>query len=306
MTDEAVHIVVATDDAFALPTAVTLRSLVVSDPETPYNVHVLHGGLAAATQDRIARSLPPGPSTLSWLKVDESDLESLPTAHLSVAAYYRLLIPDLLPDADRVLYVDSDVLFRGSVASLRFVDLGTNLAAAVRSVNFPSICTWGAMDDWRELGLSPRAPFFNSGVLLIDVPAWRREAIGARVVEFVQSEHAHSANFDQQALNVVLTERWLELDPVWNLQTPLLDDRRGGHLLYSDEQIEQGRHDPVVVHFIDRPKPWHRDCTHPFRDEWRIMAGDTAFAPIELQTTSVLDTARWRIKRAASALVRGS
>src|SRR5207244_3526543 len=110
-----------------------------------------------ATQEQIAKSLPEGRSTLTWLRVDGSPLECLPTGHLSVAAYYRLMIPELLPDMDRVLYVDSDVLFRGSVEPLQHVDLGINPVAAVRSVNFPSVCTWGAMNHWRDLGLEPRA-----------------------------------------------------------------------------------------------------------------------------------------------------
>jgi lipopolysaccharide biosynthesis glycosyltransferase len=305
MADEVMHVAVATDDAFALPTAVTLRSLLTAAEGTRYAIAVLHGGVSEATQEQIAKSLPEGRSTLQWLHVDGTLLESLPTGHLSLAAYYRLMIPEVLPDVDRVLYADSDVLFRGSVAPLQHVELGTHLVAAVRSVNFPSLCTWGAMDHWRELGLSPRAPYFNSGLMVIDVHGWQRESVGARVIDFVRSEFVHGTNFDQQALNAILSGCWLELPPIWNLQTPLLDDRRGGHLLYDDAEIERARRDPVVVHFMDRPKPWHRDCVHPFREDWRRVASDTAFAPIELDTTSPLTSARWRVKRAAAALIRG-
>ena len=298
-------VAVATDAAFALPTAVTLRSLLSTAEADEFAVSILHGGVDERTQEQIARSLPDGGRSLTWVMVDDRALRSLPAHHLSVAAYYRLMIPELLPDTARVLYVDSDVLFRKSPAPLWDVDLGGNLAAAVRSVNYPALCSWGAMDHWRELGLSPRAPYFNSGLMMIDQEGWRRESVRPRVVDFVGSKFANGATVDQQALNATLSERWLELPPTWNLQPPLLDDRRGGHLLYDDAPLDEARHDPSVVHFSDRPKPWHCDSAHPFREDWRDAASATAFAPIALETTSALANARWRAKRAAAALVSG-
>jgi lipopolysaccharide biosynthesis glycosyltransferase len=270
-----------------------------------FSVLVLHGGVSEQTQDQIANSLPKTGHALRWIMVDDTQLGGLPANHLSVAAYYRLMIPELVPEAERVLYVDSDVLFRKSPAPLWGIGLGSNLIAAVRSVNYPSICTWGAMDHWRELGLSPRASYFNSGLMMIDVSGWNRESVGPRVVDFAGSKFTNGANFDQQALNAILAERWLELAPSWNLQSPLLDDRKGVHLLYDDAALDAARHDPAVVHFSDRPKPWHRDCTHPLRDDWRRVANDTSFAPVTLATTSISATARWRIKRAAAALIHG-
>jgi lipopolysaccharide biosynthesis glycosyltransferase len=299
------HVAVATDDAFALPTAVTLRSLLTTAQPDEFSVLILHGGIKEGTKAQIADSLPESGSSLTWLQVDDAPLRALPTHHLSVAAYYRLMIPELLPDAERVLYLDSDVLIRKSLAPLWQIDLGGHLIGAVRSVNYPSLCTWGAMDHWREIGLSPRAAYFNSGVMMIDVDGWLRESIRARVVDFVTSKFANGATVDQQALNAVLSERWLELAPIWNLQSPLLDDRRGGHLLYDDTAIAEARTNPRIVHFSDRPKPWHRDSSHSFCGEWRAVAADTSFAPIELDATSILANARWRVKRAASALIRG-
>jgi lipopolysaccharide biosynthesis glycosyltransferase len=84
-----------------------------------------------------------------------------------------------------------------------------------------------------------------------------------------------------------------------------LDDRKGAHLLYDDATLERARHDPAIVHFSDRPKPWHRDCTHPLRDDWRRVANDTSFAPVALDATSISAIARRRLKRAAAALIRG-
>jgi lipopolysaccharide biosynthesis glycosyltransferase len=140
-------------------------------------------------------------------------------------------------------------------------------------------------------------------MLVVDVEAWAAAGTTAQIMDLMASGDIHGG--DQQALNVALAGRWTELDPIWNQQTPLLDDRRGGHLLYDDHTIDQARADPAVIHFLDRPKPWHVDSTHPARQEWRDEAGRTAFAPIQLERTPQTEKVRRRLKRAASAIVRG-
>jgi lipopolysaccharide biosynthesis glycosyltransferase len=300
-----IHVVVASDDAFALPTAVTLRSLVKANPGVELGVTVLHNAMTDDARRRVETSLPAFDGTVSWKDFRASALSRLPAHHLSPATYYRLAIPEVLGHLDRVLYLDSDILVRSSLQPLWAMDMTEVTVGAVRSVNYPSIGTWGALDNWRAFGVSPRLPYFNAGVLLIDVPRWRASSVTERVMDVMNSGLTNGNIVDQQALNVVLAGSWLELPPTWNMQTPLIDDRRGAHLLYDDETIDEARTDPSIVHFLDRPKPWQVDCINPFRSEWRRVAEETAFAPLQLEKASRLESLKWRIKRAGVALVRG-
>ena len=76
--------------------------------------------------------------------------------------------------------------------------------------------------------------------------------------------------------------------------------------MYSDQQVEAARIDPAVVHYTDRPKPWHRECTHPWASQWLEVAAETEFAPIALERTPTSYVIRRRVKRAASALLKGT
>jgi lipopolysaccharide biosynthesis glycosyltransferase len=301
---DARHLVVATDAGFALPTAVTLRSLYRQEGADDIVVTVLHDGIDAGLQERVEASLPAGSHALRWVDADVSVLGDLPPYHLPPSTWFRLLAISALPaDVERFVYLDVDVLVRQPLGELWEVDLRGNPLGAVRSVNYPSLGTWGAFDHWRRYGIDPRLPFFNAGMLVVDVAAWAAADTTARIVELMASGDNHGG--DQQALNVVLAGRWTELDPIWNQQTPLLHDGRGGHLLYDDTTIDRARESPAVIHFLDRPKPWHADCTHPARELWRAEAAETAFAPITLERRRVSDIVRWRVKRAASALIKG-
>jgi lipopolysaccharide biosynthesis glycosyltransferase len=298
------HLVVATDAAFALPTAVTLRSLQRQPGSEQIAITILHDQVNADLRRRVDESLPAGSPPPRWVEADVSVLGELPPYHLPSSTWFRLLAIDALPrGVDRFVYLDVDVLVRQPLHDLWEVDLGGCPLGAVRSVNYPSLGTWGAFDHWRRHDIDPRLPFFNAGLLVVDVAEWVSNGTTARIIELMGSGDIHGG--DQQALNVALAGRWTELDPVWNQQTPLLHDGRGGHLLYDDVTIDRARESPAVIHFLDRPKPWHADCTHPARELWRAEAAETQFAPITLERRPLSDIVRWRVKRAASALIKG-
>jgi len=298
------HIVLATDAAFAIPTAVTLRSISEVD-SGPLAVHILVTDCGPDVRDKVESSVLGQGVTVDWIDMDAHVRSDVSRLH-GVAALFRLSMAEVLPpEVERVLYLDVDVLVLRSLEPLWSEARDGSIARAVRSVNFPSICTYGAVDNWHSLGLDPRAPYFNSGVLMVELGPWRSSQIGSRAFEYLESPLANGTLADQEALNVVLAGHWTELDPSWNVQPGLLGDQRAAHLLYDDEVIEAARRKPAIIHFIDRPKPWHRDCRHPFTETWRAVASRTAFAPIVLDRTSLRAQASWRVRRAASALFKG-
>lgn len=305
MTGEPLHVVVATDENFAMPTAVTLRSL-LTNGGGDIAVTVLHDGLSLDTIDAILSSIPQPFPAVNWFDVSDFDVQPTTASHLPDSTYFRLRLADALPlSATRALYLDVDVLVRHPLTDLYRFDLSGSVLAAVQSVNYPHVATRGAVNHWHRLGLDPRAPFFNAGVLLVDLDRWRRDGIADAALDYLRSPHC-GKGADQEALNVACSRRWLELDPTWNLQTPMLDDQHGAHLLFDRDAIDAARTDPRIVHFQTRPKPWHRGDDHPWRREWLDVAGGTAFEAVaDLRERTLADEWRWRTRRAASALVKG-
>jgi lipopolysaccharide biosynthesis glycosyltransferase len=300
------HVIVATDEGFAMPTAVTLRSL-VTNGGGPFAITVLHDAISEDSRHRIAASLGDHDVELAWFDISKFDVGATTGTHLSRAAYFRLNMNAALPaDARRVLYLDVDVLVRHDLTPLFEMDLDGHVLGAVRSVHFPNLATRGAVWHWRTLDLDPRAAYFNSGVLTIDMDRWREVDISATTLAHLRSPHC-GRGADQEALNVALNGNWQPLAPSWNQQTPLLNDDHGVQLIHTDEEIRAARTDPAIVHFQTRPKPWHRGCTHPWQNEWLEVAARTAFAETTEQSQrSPRGELVRRSKRAASALVRGT
>ncbi|SMY07222.1 glycosyltransferase family 8 protein [Flavimaricola marinus] len=163
-------------------------------------------------------------------------------ARRTSAMYLRLALPDALAqDYDRILYLDSDIFVQsGSLSSLLGANLHGHALGAVRD-NIQWRTPSRIAPEFKTVGLS-NAPYFNSGVLLVDVAEWQRQDILSRAVA-IGRDHALMRH-DQTLLNIVLHQNWAELSPVWNWQ-------------YSAQaRLFEPMMDAHIIHFIGSRKPW--------------------------------------------------
>jgi len=246
------------DERFLAHTATMLVSLMENSDHAQYRVHVflLHSGVSSRDLDQLAKMVSAYDSTLSGYSVDVARLEGLKVdKHASLANYYRLLAPEVLPESVyRVLYLDSDLLVRKPLATLWHTDLAGLVLGAVENPGFV---------DHDRLNLPRGLKYFNSGVMLVDLQRWRSERISQQVLEFVRNRRERVVFWDQDGLNAVVGDRWLPLDPCWNVQHAMFSEP-SLRLRYADAVS-----DPCIVHFSGMGlKPWSAGHELPFADEY--------------------------------------
>lgn len=176
-------------------------------------------------------------------------------------AVTRLLLADYLPPTlDRVLYLDLDLLVEGSLLPLWQMELDGHPLAAVSDPFARRRFFWAARlaQDAQAAGLSrcPTEPYFNSGVMLIDLAQWRREQVGTRAIALLR---AHPDGFpleDQDALNLILQGRILALSPRWNLVEPITQLWDWDHQSYQAWPWADWLLSPAIRHFAGQIKPW--------------------------------------------------
>jgi lipopolysaccharide biosynthesis glycosyltransferase len=178
------------------------------------------------------------------------------------AVYGRLVLPDLLADRfGRMLYLDSDVVINGSLLELCDIDLRGQAIAAVPDGAGPGFVSWRN----RALGRPQDAPYFNSGVLLIDLAEWRRQNLGSRAIAFATANPDRVEFVDQDALNWVVGSRWTPLNVKWNFHPP--------------DDVSRAMFDKAtIVHYTTAIKPDCEDCIHPARDIYLAYRGETPWA----------------------------
>jgi lipopolysaccharide biosynthesis glycosyltransferase len=261
---DVVHIAMAADGRFAMPLAVALTSVAYAHEPGQVAATVVHTGLSETDRDRVERSVA-GRLDLRWRHVEPDEVAGvrLP-AFLSLATLFRLLLPRLLPEAERVIYLDADTIVTSSLRRLWELDLDGHCAAAVRDGG-TAFAAGPLGPDWRALGLEPGQPYFNAGVLVMALDAWRSDAVGERALEVLRTSTSRWG--DQDGLNVVLGGHWKEVPRRWNLQTPDVEGRSLAWALWRDD-LEEALRDPAVIHYSERDKPWDPGCGHPLKDLW--------------------------------------
>lgn len=179
------------------------------------------------------------------------------------ATYIRLFAGELLPpEVNRVLLLDCDVVVAGDLSHLWQRDLDGNIALAVPDANLTVV---GLADCgmFRTLGVGPQRPYFNAGVLLVDLDLWRAEAVGSRAFDLCRRHQGAFGWADQCLLNAALAGRWQVIGPEWNLQTGHFTASFRKAFLFDRQQLAKAKALPMIVHFTEPLKPWHAGCPHP-------------------------------------------
>jgi lipopolysaccharide biosynthesis glycosyltransferase len=276
-------VVLAADDHFAMPLAVTVRSALAHlAPDRTLHVYVIDGGLSEASKRRLSLSWPADRCRIVWLNVDVSDLAGLPiSGHVNLVSYYRILISRVLPaHLDRVIYLDSDLLVCADLSRLWNQDMQGRWCLAVRDCAAPNVDASRALPNYdlcapylssihpvpnyRQLGLDPAAPYFNAGLMLVNLAAWRDNDLSREFIECLEQNRAHVRWWDQYALNVVLAGRWGALDGRWNQGSQIFAYPSWRHNPLDRHEFDRVRNDPFVVHFTGRAKPWAAAFGHPY------------------------------------------
>lgn len=263
---EPITVVTASDGGYLPYLATMLRSVAGREHGgTGVEVTVLYTGISPADRD-LATPPPDGRLSVRWSQVSASLVgRALGTAAADALppAYFRLLLGEVLRAPERAIYLDADTVVNGDLGELWRRDLGGATAAAVVDY-LPR--SRDAVANWRELGLDGDAPYYNTGVLLVNLDAWRSEDVGARAFACCRDNADHLlaqgrfAQHDQYGLNVILRGRWHTLGSLWN----------GG-----SELVECPAH---IVHYLGNGKPHDPRCRPRFRDLFHAHLDATAWA----------------------------
>lgn len=274
------NIVCATDDNFAQHCAVTIVSILKNKSEQDIAIYLLTEGISNENEKILQELASKNGGILHIILVDAKALEGCPMPqlknleHISIATYYRLLIPKLLPvHIEKVIYLDCDIVVRHSLDKLWHYPIYDYAIGAVYQISARTSA------DAKRLKYPASFGYFNAGVLLINLDYWRKNQISEKLFEFLNNEKETIIFHDQDALNGVLYDRCLPLPIKWNMltiffmkRTLALNDIDGGLVInnYNEykKQILLDINDPSVIHFVSKPKPWDAMCDHPYRREY--------------------------------------
>ena len=178
--------------------------------------------------------------------------------HFSKEMYYRILIPEILSEFDKVIYLDCDMIVLGDISELFETDLQGKCIAGCR--NFINQSLKGYVLE--KLKIDDKR-FINSGMLVIDCDKFRKENYKPKMIEFLKNNHELRWP-DQDMINVVLKDDKLILPSNWNYMLNLereLDSRDLTKALDKEDQelFFEAKKDIKLLHFTAYEKPWNQN-----------------------------------------------
>ena len=265
---EVLEIVTACDQAFLPGLNALLNS--IERHESDRIVHLLDCGISDSDRAELDRRF----ANLRILTIDPPVGMPAPSVG-SHATYARLLVGDRFGNLERMLYLDADVVVTSGLQALDGLELEpSHIVAACLEPYTPTFRSEKGVDDFEALGFLGDEPYFNAGVLLIDIARWNHAGIKQKAIAYLKRDDLSIALFDQEALNVALAGHWHRLDPEWNVSRYWMREERriGRPNILRDARI---------VHFLSEDKPWSSpDAVHPWLlERYRDYAGPSSSAP---------------------------
>jgi len=282
----------------ALALAASIEALAAPDRLTIF--HLMHSALGMDMRAALAKLERPGFEC--FMHPVGSDFDYLPIqAPFSSAIYFRLMIPQALAGVDKAVYLDADTIALRDVAEL-FDENVDNVALAAMpdyAMYYFELMSGVPVSGKQKpvfvymrekLGISYSQPsdYFNSGVMTMNLKAWRERNIGAECLRYI-ARRGRLQWPDQDSLNVVCGGDYARIDARWNAFARWCNGvSKFGRSPDFDALQHAWTRDPWIVHFSGDCKPWIASHSRTIHDTvyWRhhkpwLATGSTDFQRVE-------------------------
>lgn len=259
-TPDRIQILTTMNENYLPHLQVLLTSIRINQPDEEMDIWLMHSGIPKEALDPVTRQCSRFGYGFHPVLIDGSAFTGAPVSRqYPREMYYRLLAPFFLPgDLHRILYLDPDILVINPLRPLWETDIEGNLFAAAAHTGKTELA-----NNINQIRLGTDHPYFNSGVLLMDLDRGRQEIIADDVFAYTR-EHAKELLLpDQDVLNAMYGRRTLEIDDsLWNYDARNYNN----YLLRSMGTCDMDwvMSNTAILHFCGKAKPWQKGYIHRF------------------------------------------
>ena len=194
------------------------------------------------------------------INIFELTSENLSNARIDrypISTYFRLLLPKLIPEVNRIIYLDGDTLVFKDLTKMINLEMNNNIILGFVDDSYKNAEKYGIKT----------YKYITAGVLLMNLQKMRKENILQKFVDFIEKNKKNLIQEDQTVINIVLHGRIGLLPPkfgIWDFKNKkkILNHnhykkKNLGIQAYNDREILKGWRHPSIIHFVFG-KPWKK------------------------------------------------
>ena len=254
-----IHIACCSNEKLAPMFGVVVTSVGINVTSDDVTMYLLHNGLIDSTVKRLQKIADRYNVGLKFLEIDLEILKDCPVNenfhYGNIMMYARLLLPSMLPNLDKVIYLDCDLVVCKDLQSLWETDVNDMAVAMAPDLWYQDKGTLS------RLGINNN--YLNSGVIVMNLDYWRKHDVQNRLLSYIIDKGKELIYNDQDALNVILQkERW-QLPVKYNVTPYYFNRNLDNYPKEMHEEIREARINPIIFHFLGNIKPWSLGCYVP-------------------------------------------
>lgn len=261
-----INIAFCFDENIVKQVQVTIASLLdstVSDG-VHYHIYCICTPEAAIVETPLRRIVETrdGDSSLTVRPVENLYQNAYEVRGISTGTYLRLMLHDLLPDVDKILYVDVDVLFRQELTEIWQTDMEDYVLAAVKgAVNLSDKWEWNSDRPYWSSLEDMKGRYINAGVTLMNLAHVRVRNLEKEWNRWAKERLYYQ---DQDILNITCKDAIRYLPPKYNRLAYMEEkdyDRFVSEGIFTAQECREALEHPVILHYAG-DKPWKRYDTN--------------------------------------------
>lgn len=288
--ETVIPIAMATDDNYVLPTIVTMTSMLEnSKSTTKYEYYLLLSGNVEAKNKEKLLSLRNRYKNCSIKLIDMKDKfkGAYISNHITTPTYYRLVLPSLLSNIRKVIYLDVDMIIKKDLSELFNVNIENYYLAGVKNPH-GYICK-DENFNWADyLGVKSIDQYINGGMLVMNLEKMREDNLENKFLNFINNKNLNNEKIflhDQDVINSVCYNKIYHLPCKYNLmlhyEAKSVNDFYNNKWLrecYDKNEWLEAHECPYVLHYSSWKKPWKKGFTRMYRaEEWWQYAKKTPY-----------------------------
>lgn len=258
-------------DSYAPYTGISIFSLLENNKSIKnIIIHIFDMGISRINKDRLIDISNKYDSTVIFHRIfiedifDEfsiSDMDEFLNGHY-LNTYVKLLTSSLLPNIDKILFIDSDTIITGSFNELNNWNIDEYYIAAVLDL---AVYTIASQHIKSNLNLDENDHYINSGLLYINLKKWRDNNLELKLKNYVSRNINKLILADQDVLNACIEKDEVLILPLkynvllyfYNFEYYLLNFNE--KIIYSKNEVTNAIKNPIVIHFSgsNTGRPWY-------------------------------------------------
>jgi len=255
------NIAYGVDKNFLFGAAVSMQSIVKYNSGIGLNFHIFCDAIDNDYLRRVALFTDKYKNvTVKIYIVSRVFIELFPSLkQWSYATFFRLVAFEYLSDTiENILYIDADVICKGSLAELNNIKFDSNVyAAVIRDVQF--------MQEKPAKRLNiPGLPgnYFNAGVVYLKLDAWKQNGFMHKAIAMLASdpEHIKYKCLDQDILNILFFGHCIyisnDYDCFYGIDYELTNASAEDYKKTITDETK-------LIHYVGITKPWNDWTNYP-------------------------------------------